>query len=246
MTDDHGFPDREHAAERYLLGEMSDADREQYEAHVFSCADCADDVRTTAAFLDDLRTQVAPPERLRPGVSIEQARPARAAVVTLDRPAPPRRLRSLFWPLPAGAAVAATLLVAVIGYQAFSVAGLQRALSAEQRLQSVPSSFLAASRSEGATITASSRQRKIGLTFSPSFHRSFPFYRCEIRDASGRLVASEVLDAPASGDELRILIPLDRLTPGPYTVDIAGLESAASTTSPLEPAHYQFTLRRQP
>jgi len=234
-TDDHEFPDREHAAERYLLGEMSDADREQYEAHVFSCAECADDVRTTAAFLDDLRTHVAPPAGSRP----------RAAVVTLDRPAPARRLRSLFWPLPAGAAVAAALLVSVIGYQALRVAGLQRALSAEQRLQSVPSSFLAASRSEGPTITVSSRQRKIGLTFS-QFDRSFPFYRCEIRDAAGRLVASDVLDAPAPGDELQILIQADRLTPGPYTVDIAGLESAASTTSPLEPAHYQFTLRRQP
>ena len=236
MTDDHGFPDREHAAERYLLGELSDADREQYEAHVFSCADCAEDVRTTAAFLDDLRTQVAPPAG---------SRPARAAVVTLDRPAPARRLRSLFWPLPAGAAVAAALLVSVIGYQALRVAGLQRALSEEQRLQSVESSFLAKSRSEGPTITVSGRQRKIGLKFSP-FDRSFPFYRCEIRDAARRLVASEVLEPPAPGDELQILIQVDPLTPGPYTVDIAGLESAASTTSPLEAAHYQFTLRRQP
>ena len=237
MTDDHAFPDREHAAERYLLGEMSDADREQYEAHVFSCAECADEVRTTAAFLDDLETQVVPPAG---------RRPARAAAVTPDRPAPAGRLRSLFWPLPAGAAVAAGLLVAVIGYQAFAAAGLRRALTAEQRLQSVPASFLAASRSEGPTIAVSSRQRKIGLTFSKSFDRSFPFYRCEIRDAAGRLVASEVLDAPASGDELQILLQADRVTPGPYTVDIAGLESAASTTSPLEPAHYQFTLRRQP
>jgi hypothetical protein len=233
MSDDHASPDREHAAERYLLGEMSDADREQYEAHVFSCAECAEDVRTTAAFLDDLRTQVTAP-----------AAPARAAVVTLHRPAPARRLRSLFWPLPAGAAVAAALLLSVLGYQALNVAGLRRALTAEQRLQSVPLSFLAASRSESPTITVSSRQRKLGLMFS-QFDRSFPFYRCEIRDAAGRLVASEVLDAPASGDELQILIQADRLTPGPYTVDIAGLESAASTTPPLEPAHYQFTLRRQ-
>src|SRR4030095_16187946 len=60
MTDDHTFPDREHAAERYLLGEMSDADRERYEEHFFSCAECAEDVRTTAAFLDDARKYVVP------------------------------------------------------------------------------------------------------------------------------------------------------------------------------------------
>jgi hypothetical protein len=244
MTDDHAFPDREHAAERYLLGEMSDADREQYEAHVFSCADCADDVRTTAAFLDDLRTQVAPPERLGPGVTIEQARPARAAVVMLDRPAPARRLRSLFWPLPAGAALAATLLLGVIGYQAVTVAGLKHALTAEQQVQSIPSFFLSASRSESPTITASSRHRKIGLRFSMSLERTFPFYRCEIRDAAGRLVSSDLVE-PA-GDELEILVQTNVLTSGAYTVDIAGLASAASTTSPLEPAHYQFTFRQQP
>jgi len=60
MTDEHAFPDREHAAERYLLGEMSDDDRDRYEDHVFSCAECAEDVRTTAAFLDDVRSYVAP------------------------------------------------------------------------------------------------------------------------------------------------------------------------------------------
>ena len=60
MTEDHGFPDREHAAERYLLGDMSAADRERYEEHFFSCAECAEDVRTTATFLEDVRKHVVP------------------------------------------------------------------------------------------------------------------------------------------------------------------------------------------
>jgi hypothetical protein len=238
MTDDHAFPDREHAAERYLLGEMSEPDREKYEQHFFSCAECAEDVRTTAAFLGDVRTYVAP------DAGTQSARWTR--VTTLTRARPGRTLGSLFWPLPAGAAVAATLLIPVIGYQAVRVAGLRRDLTAEQRLQSVPSYFLPASRSEGPTISASSRQRKLGLTFSKSFDRSFRFYRCDIRDAAGRLVASEVLDAPPSGDELQVLVPADLLPPGAYRVAIAGLESASSTSSPLEPARYQFTLRREP
>ena len=110
---------------------------------------------------------------------------------------------SFFWPLPAGAAIAASLLLAVAGYEAVQVAGLTRDLTAEQRLQSVPSYFLAASRSAGQVITTTPGQRKIALAFSQSPDRAFPFYRCEIRDAAGRVVASDVLEAPTSGDELQ-------------------------------------------
>jgi len=82
MSDDHPFSDREGAAERYLLGDMSDGEREQYEAHFFSCADCADDVRTTAAFLEDARTYLAP------------GRPARAVAAA---PVPSRVSRRAAW-----------------------------------------------------------------------------------------------------------------------------------------------------
>jgi hypothetical protein len=203
---------------------------------VFSCAQCAEDVRTTAVFLDDARAYVAPSAGA-------DRRPS--GVVPFDRSRRARSLRSLFWPLPAGAAAAAALLVAVAGYQTIHVAGLRRELTSEQRLQAVPSYFVAVSRSEGPTIVASSRHRRIALRFSQSFERSFPFYRCGIRDAGGRVVTSDVLEAPASGDELEVLIPADGLTSGAYTVNLTGLESAAATTSPVEPAHYQFTLRRE-
>ena len=33
------------AAERYLLDEMTDAERDEFEGHFFSCRDCADDLR---------------------------------------------------------------------------------------------------------------------------------------------------------------------------------------------------------
>jgi hypothetical protein len=234
MTDDHTGYARDHAAERYLLGDMTEADRERYEEHFFSCADCADDVRKTARFLEDARGVLAPAAAPRP------------AGVAVLRPRAARPLRSLFWPLPAGAAAAAALLAVLAGYQAIHVAGLRRELSAEQQLQALPSTFLSISRSETPTVQVSKGQRKVALRFSLSVERAFPFYRCEIRDASGRIVASAVLESPPAGDELQVLIPSDTLTPGTHTVAITGLESATAATSPLEPAHYQFTLRREP
>lgn len=237
MTDEHVFSDREHAAERYLLGEMNDADRERYEEHFFSCAECAEDVRTTAAFLDDVRSHVAP-------AGASGTRPAQSAtVVAFDR-ARPRTLLSFFWPLPAGAAVAATLLVAVLGYQGMTLAGLKRSIAAEPGIEAVASYFLPASRGEGPKITVSPDQRRIRFRFSGAFD-AFPFYRVEIRDSAERAVESAVLPAPAAGDELQIDVLTARLPSGTYTVLITGIESANATSS-LEPARYQFTLQRQP
>jgi len=238
MTDDHTGYARDHAAERYLLGDMTETDRERYEEHFFSCADCADDVRKTARFLEDAR-----------GILVPAASPAaapRPAGVAVLRPRASRPVRSLFWPLPAGAAAAAALLAVLAGYQAIHVAGLRRELSAEQQLQAIPPTFLSISRSETPIVQVAKGQRKVALKFSQSFERAFPFFRCEIRDASGRIVASAVLESPPQGEELQVLIPSDALTPGNHTVAITGLESATAVTSPLEPAHYQFTLRREP
>jgi|SRR5215471_17800718 len=245
MTEDpHVFPDREHAAERYLLGDMTEADRERYEAHFFSCAECAEDVRTTAAFLDDVRRIVDPSAKH----VLPRPDPA---------PAPPQPqlldwLRSLFWPLPAGAAVAATLLLAIIGYQMVHIAGLRRTVSEGQQAlaqaqdQTVPSFFLSAARSEASEVKVSSRQRQFTLRVDNSFGRTFPFYRLEFRDAAERVAWSHVFDAATLTDELQFPAPSNVLTPGAYTAYITGLESAASTTSPLEPVHYPFTFKRLP
>ena len=46
---------RLNAAEKYLLGELSGELRDQYEDHYFGCAECAQDVRTGAVFIDNAR-----------------------------------------------------------------------------------------------------------------------------------------------------------------------------------------------
>ena len=43
------------AAEKYLLGELSAELRDQYEDHYFGCAECAQDIRTGAVFIDNAR-----------------------------------------------------------------------------------------------------------------------------------------------------------------------------------------------
>ena len=73
------------ASERYLLGEMNDAERESFEEHFFSCAICAEDVHAAAMLRDGVRSglaRVAPVRRAwRPSVALPWAAAATLAVV---------------------------------------------------------------------------------------------------------------------------------------------------------------------
>jgi anti-sigma factor RsiW len=43
------------AAEKYLLGELPNSQREEYEEHYFDCADCAEDIMDAVAFIEGAR-----------------------------------------------------------------------------------------------------------------------------------------------------------------------------------------------
>jgi len=99
------------AAERYLLDEMTDAERDEFEGHFFSCRDCAEDLRAGAIMVDGARrglidsvaTAAAPPKlpspfiarpRWRPSVMLPWAAAASFALATgylalqIPRPGP--------------------------------------------------------------------------------------------------------------------------------------------------------------
>ncbi len=55
----HRFAIESEAAERYVLGEMNDFERDAYEEHFFGCATCAHEVKLADQFLRTAR-QAAP------------------------------------------------------------------------------------------------------------------------------------------------------------------------------------------
>jgi len=92
---DHETAVRSNAAERYLLGGMGDPEKEQFEEHYFSCASCAEEVRTGQVFRANARA-----------VFRDDVKPVKLVV--------PRPV----WRWVASASVAVNLaLLAVAGYQ---------------------------------------------------------------------------------------------------------------------------------
>lgn len=230
---------RSDTAEQYLLGRMSADDREQYEAHFFSCEECAEEVRVTAAFLDNLRhVTVSDAPAVASGVD---ARPANPAPSWWSRVMMP-----LFWPVPAGAAALLVLSVGLTGYlSVIAIPQVGRDGDATPRIQAAPWYFLSASRdNELPVVTATDRERWVGLTLSRSFARSAALYRCEVRDAKGAVVLTDVVSGPRAGDELQILLPTTTLVPGVYTVAVAGVDSASSQPPQSEYVLYRFSFQR--
>lgn len=52
---DHTEAIRLQAVEKYVLGELPEAQRDEYEEHYFDCAECALDLMAAATFVDTAR-----------------------------------------------------------------------------------------------------------------------------------------------------------------------------------------------
>src|SRR5258708_28072219 len=56
---EHSEAIRVQAVEKYLLGELRGETRDQFEDHYFSCAECADEIRAGATFLEAAKKTLA-------------------------------------------------------------------------------------------------------------------------------------------------------------------------------------------
>ena len=134
------------AAERYLLDEMTEMERFEFEAHYFDCVECAEDVR-----LGDRIRQ----EAKRAGAQGEAGEPARRATV----------LTSARWwrrPMVAAPWAAAATLAMVAGYQSLVMVPTLRESVSPQSLE--PVMLRGATRGAATAVTIAPGQRFVALS----------------------------------------------------------------------------------
>ncbi len=256
------------AVEKYLLNEMPEPERDEFEEHFFDCAECAADLKTTAAFLDGAKKEL----RLR-----RAAEPDAAAGPASE--APPRRLPKtpkkpwfdFLW-RPAFAAPAFALLLGVLVYQNVVVfprsgEGAPRetspgeASSREASRGGIPTGAgsSVASGADGPEILASlsligGNSRGGGMPVAtlakgqpllisldiPTADR-FSGYTCALVDASGAVLWRLPVSAEEAKDTVSIRVPSTRLTRGDYRLVVRGnANNGGEGEPPL--ANYRFTL----
>ncbi|HTM51278.1 MAG TPA: zf-HC2 domain-containing protein [Bryobacteraceae bacterium] len=196
---EHDIAATTYTLERYVLGELSEADRDLFEEHYFDCAECAGHLRDFSQFSAGARTVLAGQPR----------------VFQADKPGWLDRFR-LSWPRPAFAALCLPALVVLSSATAYQ-AGARRGQPKPQALASIL--LRPETRGEEASIAARALGAFLLLELDiPAAHGELQW---QIRGpGSPTPLMAGAAAAPAPGDSLKLLLPASPLAPGRYLLTI--------------------------
>jgi Putative zinc-finger len=213
------------AVEKYLLNEMPQPEREEFEAHFFDCQECAADLRATAAFLDGAKKELGRSRILKP------------APKALKKP------RFDFLWRPAFAAPAFALLLLVTAYQNVVVLPRFAGQTAQLRNPEILTSLsLIGGNSRGGVVPSATVAKGQPLLISldiPTAER-FSSYACVLVAPSGAVVWRLPVSPDQAKDTLAIRVPSGILGQGDYRLVVQGHASPGG--EPVDLANYRFTL----
>jgi hypothetical protein len=199
---DHNRAVETQATERYLLGDMSPEDRDDFEEHYFTCTICADEIRAASRF------QLAAREVAREPVPVPQPKP-----------------RWEWWRFPNLAPLAATFFLG--GWVVYLVGFEIPALKVGQSISSIALNDI--TRGADSIKTVPPGQGFFTVFFDLPSGASASSYRCTVTDAAGKVVGIYSTKAPALGEPVNLLLNRDRLAPGVYTISVRPADAADSS-----------------
>jgi hypothetical protein len=192
-----------HAVERYVLGELSDAERESFEGHYFDCPDCFHQIELDGQFLAHAR-EVLDPEPEKSWLA--------QMLGDLRRPAP---------------VFVSALLLCTLGIGVY-----QQSLISGFRAPRVEANYFLPGVQKGAGEKVIDVSRKSGLSLSVDFTPSSDFvsYRADIVTQSGKVKYSLPVAPREGAYTVTIGMPADALAPGQYRVKIQGVSANGTAT----------------
>ena len=202
---DHNEAIRLQAAVKYVLGELSPAQREEYEEHYFDCGECAVDIKALATFADTTREVM---RRERDAQFAKELVPARGGWLS--------------WLQPVVAVPAMAALLLIIAYQNTVTIpqARQEAGSSEAQI------FVTSRAPKMAVVRGSEELLKFSVRRNESLPLKFDFtptpsadaYVCQLQDESGRLVLQVRVPGLFTNKELELVVPANRVKAGKYAL----------------------------
>jgi hypothetical protein len=204
---DHNLAHQTSAAIKYLLDELTAAQRLEFEEHLFDCPICSEQVSTDAVIVDNLK-------------EVLREEPQPAGLPHSDRPAGTFRGRyqGLFGWLWRPATLVPTLatlaLASIVGYQNLvSIPSLLR----PQALATFP--IASAVRGGGQIVSVDRRQSMLTLSFEVDSPRAYPSYICDFeREGQGSVLQVGSGERKVASFSLVLLLPAKRFSAGHYVM----------------------------
>jgi hypothetical protein len=225
---DHSEASRLMASEKYLLDELSPTEMEQFEEHLFSCHDCAMDVRAGAVFFEQGKVELA-----------------NSAADARQIPAQVRPSHGFSWWRAAFAIPAMAILLIVVGYQnLITFPALKGALAENRAPRILPAAALVSSATRGAeptTIEVRAGEPFLLPLDIPS-QNAYESYVVELQNPAGVVKWSLPVSSELVKNTLTIAAPgVDKA--GHYEVVVQGQNANGKNS---EVGRYPFELRFAP
>jgi len=194
------------AAERYLLGELTESDRDAYEEHLFSCPACFEQVKAGTEFVGHLRR-----------IGVEEPQPAVA-------PGLLSRLRTNVGQLATITSFGLFLLVSGVAVHQNAVISRLKAPGPEIR-----SPLTGIAHGAGAVkIVEATKGSRLSLSVGYQRKGEFISYQARVLSATEKTLYPVDLPANEVGVTASIAMPAEALDPGQYSIVVLGRRSDGS------------------
>jgi hypothetical protein len=229
---DHLDADKTKAVERYMLGDLSVSEVEEFERHFFDCPQCSEELRALTIFQENARAVFSEQDLTPIPASVYAPKSAAPWWHGLSRGFPPLFSPSA-WGSQWGMAMAALAIGVFAGYLTF--AGHN---DGAQAVWEYP--LYAQARGEETVVAPAADSKFYMLDFDKTWDGEFSSYRAEARDASGAVKFSVPVTPGAPGQAIHVLVPTHKLTSGKYVLVMFGGNGSKENELALLPYRLQI------
>lgn len=232
---DHNYAIENHTAERYLLEELAEDERDAYEEHFFSCTACAEEVKAASEFIESARQVVQ--DEIKEEIYGKAVHHTSIWGSWLN-------WRSIMQPIPAMACV---LLVFVSGFSAYqnrvTIPEWRQTASAQIISHDAIKVVLAKVHGEGGKVPSGKPLRlKFSIPTAVVPSSSFSSYQANIVNDSGTEKYSFNISQQQANDPVEIFLRAGALQPGKYFVVIRGISGGPGSGPKGEIERFSFEL----
>lgn len=202
-----------HTAERYLMGDLNEVERDAYEEHFFSCPVCAEEIKSASEFIESAKRVVHEELRTQAGNKVSRRRFWAGWL----------NWRSMLHPVPVAICVLLVAIAGLVVYQNGVTIPRLTQMAAAQLVSNDP--FMLRNARDNAAPLAVPRNQPFSLRFDvpPANYGS---YRVSVLTESGKVrLALGAIPADAARKTLEIVVAPNTLEPGKYVLWIEGADA---------------------